>query len=178
MCLSLFWIVFSIFRLTCIRDCLHRYRSLFKYVQSDYIGPYGNVHYRLRDFKVRIRDEKRSQEDHVEQVSRVTEAVSGASTRDQVQNVLNNDDVVNIICGPAEIEIRRLKRELRQEKKNHQSTQRFVFTYIIDCVTTVWITFTYCLQTSQSQRQWVCDATTEDQRVGEQNHTHRESTQD
>ena len=178
MCLSLFWIVFSIFRLTCIRDCLHRYISLFKYVQSDYIGPYGNVHYRLRDFKVRIRDEKRSQEDHVEQVSRVTEAVSGASTRDQVQNVLNNDDVVNIICGPAEIEIRRLKRELRQEKKNHQSTQRFVFTYIIDCVTTVWITFTYCLQTSQSQRQWVCDATTEDQRVGEQNHTHRESTQD
>ena len=96
-----------------------------------YIDTHIRYLYRLRDFQVMKRDEQRSQEDHVEQVSRVTEAVSGASTTDQVQDVLNNDDVVNIICGPAESEIRLLKRELRLEKQNHQKTRRFLFVCVL-----------------------------------------------
>ena len=100
------------------------------------LGKY-HVHHRRRECKVMIRDERRSQQDHVEQVSRITEAVSEASTREEVQEVLNHDDVVNIICGPSEIEIRGLKRELRQEKRNHQTTQRFAFMCIIDSLITL-----------------------------------------
>ena len=74
-----------------------------------------------------FRDKQRSAELHHEKVSRVADSVTKATTIEESEDVLFSNDVVDILCGPAETKIRQLERQLREEKLSHQRTKRFDF---------------------------------------------------
>ena len=72
------------------------------------------------------RDKKRSAEIHQAKVLRATSTVLQASTMQSAADVLKDRDVVDIICGPREAELRKLKKALTAERAAHKRTQRFV----------------------------------------------------
>jgi len=50
--------------------------------------------------------------------------VTNATTNADATDVLKNDDVVDIICGPMQAKIRNLERQMQAEKASHAKTQR------------------------------------------------------
>ena len=81
---------------------------------------------RFREVGNVVRDRERSEVLHRSKVTRVTEAVSNATTHEEVEGVLYSNDTIDILCDPSETKIRQLERELRNEKLQHQRTRRFV----------------------------------------------------
>ena len=81
---------------------------------------------RFREVGNEVRDKQRSEVLQRAKITKVTQAVSNATTQEQAEGVLYSNDVVDILCGPSETKIRRLEKELREEKLRHQRTQRFV----------------------------------------------------
>ena len=70
------------------------------------------------------KDLQREQQSHRVQLSRAAAAVSKASTMQDAEGALNNEDVVHIICGPMETKVRQLQRQLKEEQDRHKKTQR------------------------------------------------------
>ena len=71
-----------------------------------------------------VRDKERSIDLHKQQIERVTQSMSTVVTRKEVKDVINSEDVVNILCGPLETQLRQLELQLRQEKLEHKKTKR------------------------------------------------------
>ena len=71
-----------------------------------------------------VRDKERSIDLHKQQIERVTQSMSTVVTRKEVKDVINSEDVVNILCGPLETQLRQLEFQLRQEKLEHKKTKR------------------------------------------------------
>ena len=63
-----------------------------------------------------VRDKQRSEVVYCAKLKRATKAVSKATTQEEMEDVIYSNDVVDILCGPTETKIRRLERELRDEK--------------------------------------------------------------
>ena len=87
--------------------------------------PFIPLIFRFREMANVVRDRKRSEVIHRSKVERATEAASNASTQEEMEGVIYSNDVVDLLCGPAETKIRQLQRELRDEKLQHQRTRRF-----------------------------------------------------
>ena len=78
-----------------------------------------------------VRDKKRSSELHQSKVLRATSTVLQASTMESAADVLKDDNVIDVVCGPLEAELRKLKKALAAERAAHKRTQRL---YLFACL--------------------------------------------
>ncbi len=70
------------------------------------------------------KDLQKERQSHSLRLSRAASTVAKASTMQDAESALNNQDVVNIICGPMETEVRKLRRQLKEEQERHKKTKR------------------------------------------------------
>ena len=81
------------------------------------------MNHSAREVENAIREKERTVALHESKRKRAKTMITEATT-ESADKVLHHPDVIDVVCGPLQTQLRELRKQLAEEKSRHRKTQR------------------------------------------------------